>query len=194
MKLWNGCDEKPAMIHQTEKTEFHNLLMMPLSRNHILSLVSLVKQRPELIEWVIDLLKNGQKAEAMKASWLLTHLWDADQSFFIEIQNQIIEAVLSTSDDSVRRNLLRMIDGFSLSEDQQGMLFEPCLEWMVSEKYAVAVRANAMQILYRIALREPDLIPELEQQISSLMDYSSAGIRSRGKKILSSFRKRLQTT
>ncbi len=176
--------EKRVTFESEEESTLFALLQQPLSRNHILMVVKIVESRPQLLGFTLEIVQSSHQHDAMVASWLLSHLYDSSPELLMEWQPQMVQAVLTTTSDSVRRNLLRILEGLPLKEDQLGILFDTALRWMISENHAIAVRANAMQLLYRISCLEPALIPELRNHIEALMDYGTAGFRSRGKIIL----------
>lgn len=161
-----------------------SLLDQPLSRSHILMVTDWVAQRPQRINQVLVLVQSTKKHDAMTASWLLSHIYDQHPKLIYGLEPQLVEMVLATTSDSVRRNLLRIIAGCPIAEAKAGLLFDACLKWMVSEKHAIAVRANAMMVLLRLCCWVPELIPEVEQQISSVLPYASSGFRSRAKMVL----------
>ncbi|PKP53942.1 MAG: hypothetical protein CVT92_01910 [Bacteroidetes bacterium HGW-Bacteroidetes-1] len=173
--------------NESEKQELTNLLNMPLLKKHILVLVTLVEKKPDLLPLVFEILKSEKQHDVMVASWLLSHLWDSSPGLLKPWQFQIVQQVLVTKFDSVRRNLLRILDGLPILPDQMGILFDACLGWMISDNYAIAVRCNAMQILYRVCCIEPALIQEVRQHIEVLLEYGTAGFQSRGKKVLKQF-------
>jgi predicted ABC-type transport system involved in lysophospholipase L1 biosynthesis ATPase subunit len=96
----------------------------------------------------------------------------------------MIALLFSTGSDSVRRNLLKIVADFPIPEAAAAQLFDQCLQWMQDENRAIAVRCNAMQLLYCICQSEPDLASEVKTAILLVNNYGSAGFRSRAKKIL----------
>jgi hypothetical protein len=59
-----------------------------------------------------------------------------------------------------------------------------------SGKEPAAVRVHAMQILYNTAVKEPELIPEILLIIEDeLENHSTAGITSRGRKLIANLKK-----
>lgn len=166
-----------------------SLLRKPLSRRHIMSVANMVAHYPEMMSQAIILVQSDDEQEAMRASWMLSHLYDKKPQLLAEWQPQLVDIGLKTPSDSVRRNLLRIIEGLSLDDQQSGFLFDACLRWMISENYSIAVRANAMQLLYRICCREPELVSEVEQHIRAVLPFGSAGFRSRANIVLNNLTK-----
>ncbi len=180
-------------LENEEKTAFKKLLDKPLSRNYILMLADVAVEKNNLIKLSLEIIGEGSSRESKMASWLLSHIADSHPEILESFQDQLIELTLHTSADSIRRNLLRIIVLFPLPAHRLVPLFEQGLEWMLCQSYAIAVRANAMQLLYKICLMEPELASELQQHIAGLMEYDSAGLVSRGKKIMRQLQK-IKTT
>ena len=88
-----------------------------------------------------------------------------------------------------KRHFLRMLTSHEISEEHSGFMVEYCLKAFQSAKEPVAVKVHAMQILFNIAQKEPDLKEEIALVIEHEMEYhATAGILSRGKKLLSKLR------
>ncbi|GAB1419221.1 hypothetical protein MASR2M12_19860 [Bacteroidales bacterium] len=173
----------------TERDSFKALLNRPFSLNYILMLKDVVVQRPELIGLAVEFAGEGSTREARTAAWLLSHLSDHEPELLKEDQNRIIEVVLSTPSDSIRRDLLRIIVRLPLPDAYLGLLYGSALKWAVNEKHAIAVRANAMQLLYQICEAENGLAAEVEQHLAAILEYGSSGLMVRGKKIISMLQK-----
>jgi hypothetical protein len=72
-----------------------------------------------------------------------------------------------------------------IPENQMGTLVDLLYD-LLSPAEPVAVRANAMQLLYNISLIEPDLQPELISVTESILEEDlTPGLLSKSKKILS---------
>jgi hypothetical protein len=173
-----------SSVQEKDLTELLVLLRQPLSKQHILLIASLVEKRPELLEYVFEIINKNHQKDAMRASWLLSHLWDRSPQLLRSFQHELTELLIQTDSDSVRRNILRILDGMPVNESKMGTLVDLCMKWMLSENHAIAVRCNAMQILFRICQVEPDLSGEVKACILALNDYGSAGFKSRANRIV----------
>lgn len=184
-------------VREKAKTELLELLNKHPSKAHMKMICGLLMKNDQLFPLVFEIIRQGDAQSAMRAAWLLSNLYDLEAEALLPYQQQMIQAVLATESDSVRRSLLRVIESGNLSDqdddEQLGRLFDACLRWMVSESHAIAVRCNAMQVLYRICLIEPELAPEVILNIETLIAHGSAGFRSRGKKIIAALKKSDQT-
>ena len=180
-------DHKSLLQSSVQENDFNELLVLlrqPLSKQHILMIASLVEKRPDLLQHVFEVIRSKNQKDAMRASWLLSHLWDRSPQLLRPFQHELTELLFQTDSDSVRRNILRILDGMPVNESDMGNLIDVCMQWMLSENHAIAVRCNAMQILFRICQVEPDLSGEVKACILALNDYGSAGFKSRTNKIV----------
>lgn len=121
-------------------------------------------------------------------SWRAAYLIDKINALYSELLNpflnEMIERVKIEKSESKRRHFLKLISMKNLPEEQQGLMFDFCIKIFTSAKEPIAVRVHAMQILYNISEKEPELKPEILSLIEYEMEnHSSAGIVSRGRKL-----------
>ncbi len=90
--------------------------------------------------------------------------------------------------DSVKRNIIRTLQFVNIPRSLQGRVANLCFGFLQDVKELPAVRAFSMTVLANIAEQEPDLKQEIKLVIEQMLPYGSAGILSRGRKVL----KRLQ--
>ena len=94
--------------------------------------------------------------------------------------------------DAVKRNTVRILQNIDLPEPLLGPAADVCFRLLNNPNEAVAIRVFSMQVLYNICLKEPDLANELMLIIEEYLPYSTAGFKSRGKKILQKLDKLLK--
>jgi hypothetical protein len=97
--------------------------------------------------------------------------------------------LLRTAPSTTQRNILRLLQYCSIPPQLMGEASEICFDFVVSKKQPIAVRVFSMTVLYNIAREEPGLANELKIVIEDQIEYSSAGFRSRGSKILKGLKK-----
>lgn len=85
---------------------------------------------------------------------------------------------------SIKRNLVRIFQYVELSEDIEGTLFDLCFMFLNDVKEPIAVRVFSMTVCSRIAMKYPELAPELRISIEEHYDHGSAGFKNRATKIL----------
>ena len=93
-------------------------------------------------------------------------------------------AVQSGLHPAVQRNGLRVFQYTDIPKWMRGSLYNISADLLRSAETAIAAKAFAMTILFRIAEQEPDLIPETRWIVEPLTEHTSAGVRSRARRVL----------
>ncbi len=86
--------------------------------------------------------------------------------------------------NSINRNILRAFQFVEIPEEHEGNVLDVSFRLLNSPSEPVAVKAFSMTVIYNLSKKYPDIIPELKACIEALMPDASAGIKSRGSKIL----------
>ncbi|HBL76160.1 MAG TPA: hypothetical protein DD458_13120 [Prolixibacteraceae bacterium] len=120
-----------------------------------------------------------------RASWLISKIHETYPDQLEPWLDQIIDFLQKTTDSSKKREFLKLISYYPVPEEKTALMLDYCIRHFTSASEPVAVRVHAMQILFNISEREPELKHELIQLIEHEIEYhSSAGIKSRGSKLL----------
>ncbi len=90
---------------------------------------------------------------------------------------------------AVKRNTLRILQEIQIPESLWGEAADIAFDFLTSNDEPVAVKVFAMQVIHDIALNVPELAQELIFIIEDQMPYSTAGFKSRGRKLLKSLKK-----
>ena len=144
-------------------------------------------QEKDDFDSLLEVACDDSKAVNWRAAWIIDHLNEQNKSLVAAHLPRIVEAALKSENSSKLRHFLKIISLHPISPNSVGLLFDRALTIFTTPQYPVAVRVHAMQILYEISLTEKDLIPELVQTIENELDlHPSAGLKSRGKRILKS--------
>lgn len=170
----------------SESNNYNNwlgLLSGPLTRRASERLAIIALEQTQSIEYLFSIVRRGDQINASRASWVLGHLWDFNPTSLAPFMDEIVDIIITTANQSVRRNFLRIVADSEPETTVLMNLFEHCIQWMISEQHAVAVRCNAMQILYLACKNEPGFSQEVKTYIEACVEYGSAGFRSRAKAI-----------
>lgn len=156
-------------------------------------LVPDIARNPEYYKLLIEVAFYDTNPKSWRAAYLLDSINDLDPGLLRPFLSEMIEQVQIEKSTSKKRHFLKLISLNDLTKEQQGYLFDFCIETLTSEKEPVAVRVHAMQILCNIAENEPALIPEIVLVIENEMEnHSTAGIISRGNKLVQKLRRQIK--
>ncbi len=130
------------------------------------------KQNPDALHELIALTGSNEAHPVPEyASWILTHLPDegVDISGHKVLLTQIF---LSTENESVLRNVTRVLQKVAYDEALETAVFDRCMSILCSSVHKVAAQAFALNLLIRFVRKYPGLRPEVLQ---------TAELHSRGK-------------
>jgi 8-oxo-dGTP diphosphatase len=144
-------------------------------------------ENPAIFRKLLEYSYSDDTKLAFHSSWTLSKACDKYPEMIEPFLGQIVESIGKIENESTIRSFLRILslsDLPKLSGRQQGMLADYSFQALNSPASAIAIKAYSMEILYRLSVIYPDLIPELAASINRVFEYKSAGITSRGKHIL----------
>ena len=185
-----NLDEKQIISHRDDLPEsaylqaFVNNMM---GRKEAEWLAASVIENPVIFMKLFEYSLSSDKSLSFRASWTLTKVCDRFPEIIYPYLGEITETLCKLENESTIRSFLRMIslsDLEKINSHQQGLLTDFCFRKMNSGISAIAVKAYAMEILYKLTLVYPELANELSASINILMEDGSAGITSRGRTIL----------
>lgn len=148
----------------------------------------MVLREESLFPQIYALMYSDQPKIAWHAAWVIDHVSEADPARLEPYIPEMIDRLPILKSSSLRRHYTRMINRHEIPENQLGMLIDVLYD-LLSPSEAIAVRANALEILYKIARKEPDLQKELISVIESILEEEpTPGMISKGKKIIRSLK------
>lgn len=142
---------------------------------------------PGLFGKLLEYSLKDDNRLAFKASWILTKVCDKYPELIRPHLRDVISHLPEIKNDSVTRSFMRILsfeDMRAFAEKQHALLADFCLSGLNSPVTPVAIKAYAMEILYRLTVLYPELGNEVTTSIRSAMENGSPGILSKGKKVL----------
>ncbi|MGC9356024.1 MAG: hypothetical protein ACP5D9_19410 [Mariniphaga sp.] len=152
-----------------------------------------ITKNPGLMPVLMDLALYGSEPKSWRAAWLADKIHEKNPQLLIPWLDQMIEALQNDLPPGKKRHFLKLISLNKIEKKHFLFLMDCCLNTFTSWKEPVAVRVHAMQVLFNISEAEPDFKPELLTIIQHEMElHPSAGIRSRGKKLVQQLRHQIR--
>ncbi len=137
-------------------------------------------------------LTNSEQ-RSWRAAYLADKIHDLAPELLVPYLPVIIEKLKTENNASKKRHWLKLISMNRVDKPYFAFLFDYCIGIFTSGKEAVAVRVHAMQILFNISESEPDLKPEIVEIIEQEIEHHpTAGIRSRGTKLVKKLRQQIR--
>jgi hypothetical protein len=131
-----------------------------LTHSYKADMISYIKSHPENFEEAIKLAISDKQPYSWRAAWLLWSCMDKNDQRVHKYIDKIID-VLPTKDDDQLRELLIILQRMELSGDQEGKLFDLCINTWENIGKQPSLRFNAFKLIVKIAKRHPDLSNEI---------------------------------
>lgn len=163
--------------------EMNTLLGQYPSQQNITKIARRIENQEELIALNISCGRANRGRIENHASWVMRKIFDENPDLLLSFYEDILHWILSTESDSVRRNLLPLASMNLTAEqlassEQLGKIYDACFKWIRNERYAIAVRANAMVFLVDVCQREPALASELIPIFEEINLNAVGGLKS----------------
>lgn len=179
-------------MHEIPGMKKADLLVLIESWDNLTFTSSEILAHPEYYPVLMEVALYSKHPNSWRAAYLVDKIHEVNPELILPYIDKIIEQLKLESHKGKKRHFLKQISLNKLPEIYHGFLLDYCLNTFTSAKEAVAVRVHAMQILFNISEREPELKPEILAVIEHEMEYhSTAGILSRGKKLAQKLRRQI---
>ena len=166
------------------KPKLNEMLMAGLSRFNTDLVVAHVGSDQELFNDLVDIMLTTNDSITLRAAWAISVITDKEPWLFEPRIYEVFDKRNSFKHPSIARFLLRYMAHVELREEKLGEIFDFSYNALNNTNNPPAIRVYAMQVLFNIAMKEPDLINELILVIESHLDTGSAGLINRGEKLI----------
>lgn len=148
-------------------------------------MVKYIADYPQYIDLLMTKATDDSQPENWRAAWMIDKIHDKHPEIVAPYIPEITRFVFQTKNSGKKRHFLKLISLYPISEIDLPRLLDFGINIFTGVNEDIAVRVHAMQILCNIAEKEPGLAGEFIELIEREMEYhGSAGLNSRGKKIL----------
>lgn len=141
-------------------------------------MLAFMQANPTAFETLLALAVIDKQPYSWRAAWLLSKCMDKNDTRVMPYIPKMIERI-KIGMHSQKRDLLNVLQKMELSEDEEGILFDICVDIWCRLDYIPSVRLNAFRMMFKIvkkipALREEVLFLVEEEYVDSL----SGGIQT----------------
>ncbi|MCB0706661.1 MAG: hypothetical protein KDC34_15205 [Saprospiraceae bacterium] len=143
-----------------------------------------IGKNPDRFAVLMDLFHSSEYRIAQRAAWVCTHCIDQHPDLIRPYLSNLVDLIESPVHVAVRRNAVRILTKVELPEALWGLAADKCMRRVADPNETVAVRRFAMEVVWNICQKEPDLSTELRLILEDNMEYGSPGFRNYGQKLL----------
>lgn len=131
-----------------------------LSRFSKERMVSFMNDNPEQFDVAITLALSTNQPQAWRAAWLLNHLITKNDDRIKPFIPQFIDTLKERADGH-QREFMKILEHMDIDDDQEGVLFDECMNLWENIGKTPSVRIVAFRILVKTAKRYPELKNEI---------------------------------
>ena len=143
------------------KSELENIL----TRNYKKDMIDYIKSNPVKVDELIKLVFEKDNPLSWRASWLLWSCIEPNDERLLQNVSKFIE-LLPNSNESMQREMLKMLISIDLDENSIGKLINICINIWEDIYKRPGVRFYAMKLLFKIS----ETYQELRNEIVYLLD------------------------
>ena len=160
------------------------------SWENLAMMVRYVADYPEYPDLILSKTMDDSQPENWRAAWMIDKIHDKHPELVIPYLPEMTNFLLTTQNAGKKRHLLKLISLHDIPDEKVAVLLNYSYEIFTNATEPVAVRVHAMQVLFNIAQKEPVFAGELIELIDHELEFhGSAGMTSRGRKLLKKLRK-----
>lgn len=163
---------------------YEKLLEKRYSKETIMAIADFLVENPDKLKGYIMMIQTSEKAMAQRAAWALGHAGVASSTLLLPHLPALLKLVEKPIHDSVSRNIYRTLQYMKVPEEYEGTAYDLCIRDLSDPGQPIAVKCFAMTTAFNISKKYPELQPELKMVIEENYKNSSAGYKSRARKIL----------
>jgi hypothetical protein len=171
-------------FNSNRMTDLRTLLLAEMSRRNTDFISDIVLSDKTLFENLFKLALLNEEPVSRRAIWVVDVISEVDPKILHPFMSELIEALHHFNHDGLKRHTLRMLSRNDLTMDQFLPILDLCFEFMRSEKESVAVRYQAMHLLYKMSEKEPGLKHEIISTIELQMHDGSSALGNQCLKLL----------
>jgi hypothetical protein len=163
-----------------------SILLEEHSRNVTNTILEAVKNDHSLIKELMDCFFDANLRVCQRAAWPVGDLGEKYPQLILPYLDKMITQLKNPKHNAIIRNTVRTWQFMSIPDKSQGEVYEVCFHYIIDPKVPIAIRAFSMTVCANICKNYPELKAELMIAIQDQMENGSAGICSRGRKIINS--------
>ena len=160
--------------------DYISLLAMGSERAVADLAVKSLEEKPGEFRNILELCFLEQYPLSMRAARVVQLYCEKYPESIYPYLQETAGKILITGIDGVKRNFLKIFAEFiDINRlDEPGPLLNACFDWLLNPNEKPGTRIHAMNVIYQIALKEPDLMKELYDTLEIVGDEGEISIRN----------------
>ena len=155
------------------------------SKDQAIKIADYVGTDPERFAELMRLMMGPVYRVSQRAAWPVSYCIERNPELVKPYFNDLIKQLeREDAHVAVRRNVARLLQFVDIPKRYAGRIFEACYSLLDDPNEPVAVRVFSLTVAAKIAKDSPELLEELRMLAKKYPQKSTAGFRSRTRRIL----------
>jgi hypothetical protein len=151
-------------------TPIQELIIEAIHSKQVTQLSHYFLENPQKIPGLMELAcGNLHHPFPEYSSWILTHVANKNVNLLEKFYEQIVDALLKTKNESVRRNLLAVVVQFPLLNYEEGNLLNALIDWLTNPTTKPAIVMYTLEKLKQYCKQ----FPELKSEIIAILELKN---------------------
>ena len=166
--------------------DFKSILDMGSERVVADLVMKVVETAPDSLRDLLDLCFMEKYPLSMRAARATQLYCEKHPEAIYPFIDEVVEKTIHSNIKGVRHNFLKVFAEFIDIEriSDPGPLLNTCFEWLINTRLTPAVRIHSMGVIYKVGLKEPELLQELKATIEIVTEEGQPSLKSYGRKML----------
>jgi len=145
-----------------------------------------IHENPALLTYCWQIIKTEEEPLNRRAAYAIDNCSEKYKGSVHHLIPHLIDFFAKTNSNAIRRHISRMLNQnpMTTDEDLQGHLAESCFNFLSRVDIDVAVKANCIDLLFKLCKIYPDLEHEFHSVLQDQLEKNTIAFCSRAKKIL----------
>ena len=154
------------------------------SKQNILIVADYIIKNPDLLNLLFQIICDQNNEKKWIGAWALDHIHQKEPKLVEGYIDKLILIFKETDSTSVQRIFGKILSLYNINDKVDGDFINLCFNFIESEEIPVAVKVHAMQLLFNISSKYPELKQELRIIIEEHIPNNTVGFKSRANKLL----------
>lgn len=166
--------------------DLRTTLLQEHPKAQALKIKAYIGQDPQRFGQLMDLFPHSSCRVVQRASQVIIYCITAHPALIQPHLSVLAQQLGQPVSDTVKRNILRMMQDIVLPEALWGEMADRCFGFLMDKKAAIAIKVFAMTVLFQLTKQVPELKEELKLVIEDQLPCGSPAFVNRAQKVLRS--------
>jgi hypothetical protein len=167
-----------------------NEILREHSKKQTMKIVRYVGSNQARFDELMVLFLGNEYRVTQRAAWAVSYCAITHPNLIQKHLKKILLNLKKPVHVAVKRNTIRLLQSIDIPKSLQGIAADICFQILNSKDEPIAIKAFSITVLANICKIHPELKPELQLSIETLLPYASPGILSRGRRMLNQLQKK----